>query len=85
MLQILERSYRQTVSEVEEEFPNSKYIMKITDENTLFGFLQAVSTSEDSYTDLVDYCEDMLEPGDYYIGGEYAEGDSYSIQSFSVK
>lgn len=85
MLKILERTSIQTASEVETEFPNSRYIMIITDEENLSGYLQAVSTSAESYMDLADYCGTMEDSGTFYIGGEYAEGDSCSVQFISSK
>lgn len=59
MFTILNRSEKQTVDSVEEEFKNSRYIMRVEKPLDDVGYLLAVSTSMESDTEFGEFLRSL--------------------------
>ena len=82
MLKILDEKVLKTDDEIEEQYKNCKYLTiiddKITDND---GYLYCVSTSNDSYMDLIRERERLEDEGKICVlGGSYNNGGAVGVQ-----
>ncbi|MCM1183201.1 MAG: hypothetical protein NC337_07490 [Roseburia sp.] len=84
MLKILDEKIRRTDEEIRRLYKNCKYICtidswsKVADND---GYLYCVSTSEDSFDELVDESERLQQEGKCcVIGGSYNNGGALGVQ-----
>lgn len=84
MLKILDEKVLRTDSEIEDLYRNCKYLCiidsldKIADDN---GYLYCVSTSNDSFDQLIDERDRLQSEGKFcYIGGSYNNGGAIGVQ-----
>lgn len=84
MLKILDEKVLKTDDEIEEQYKNCKYLTiidsygKIADND---GYLYCVSTSDDSYMDLIRERERLEDEGKICVlGGSYNNGGAVGVQ-----
>ncbi len=88
MLKILDEKVLRTDNDIERQYKDCKYISiidswdKIADNN---GYLYCISTSEDSFDELIDESDRLSKIGKCcVIGGSYNNGGAVGIQ-YEVK
>ena len=88
MLKILNEKVLKTDEEIEEQYKDCKYISiidsfdKVADNN---GYLYCISTSEDSFGELIDESDRLTKVGKCcVIGGSYNNGGAVGVQ-YEVK
>ena len=74
MFKVLNRDYKQTIEEIEREFPNSHYLVKQDKPMAGEGYLLAVSTNRDSFDDLMNHLE-AIYGGFPILSGGFYEGE----------
>lgn len=81
MLKVLERNYKQSSEEVEAEFPNCKYVMRVDSVHDDAGYLLSVSTAMDSDIEFWEYCRELSKEIIPFFGGEYGKwiGGLFSV------
>lgn len=82
-LKILERTYKQSTKEIMNEFPNSKYVMRVDELLDDEGYLLAVSPSPETSKAFGDYLVANSDLEYLHIGGFYYDnfiGDLYAIE-----
>lgn len=71
MFQILNREYKQSIDSVEDEFPNSRYVMLLDNPLDDMGKLLAISTSIDTEVDKGMYVKSLTGMRYVLCGGSY--------------
>lgn len=84
MLKILDEKVLKTDEEIEEQYKDCKYISiidsfdKVADNN---GYLYCISTSEDSFRELIDESDRLAKVGKCcVVGGSYNNGGAVGVQ-----
>lgn len=71
MLKVLERDYKQHVTDVCHEFPNCQFVMRVDALTDMSGYLLAISTSPDSADAFGEYLVENTDLEYLFVGGEY--------------
>lgn len=79
MLQVLNRDYKQTINEIDSEFPNNRYAIRMDSFEDNSGCVLVISTSKDSDKEFTDFVRKNSKSMNIIVGGVYSAGDSYSI------
>lgn len=81
MLQILDEKVKRTPYEIEEQYPNSKYLLiNFGDLQNPKGNLYCVSDSEDSFREINVLADDLAKKGVLSIlGGSYDDWESVGV------
>ena len=82
MFTILNEEQKKHPEQVEQEFPNSKYILiNFDDIQNPIGNLYCVSTSDDSYKELCEVADSFTERGvPCMLSGSYNNGGAFGVQ-----
>lgn len=79
MFEILERDYKQNIVDIDKEFPNSRYIVRVDELLDESGYLLAVSTSRDSEKEFGEYLGSRRGTKYLHIGGFYERSVGFGL------
>lgn len=77
MFTVLNRDYKQTEDEIEKEFPDCRYVMKLDGPMDKSGYLLALSDSIATHSDLCAYAKGLCRDCIPLLSGEYREERCY--------
>lgn len=82
MITRFNRDYKQEILEIEQEFDNCKYLIRMEDIHDTNGYLIAISDSGDTTKEMCDIMDEFSDDTIFNIGGFYEDSMSVGIINF---
>lgn len=81
MMQVLDRDYKQSFSEIEHEFEFCHVLVKLDNVMDEEGYLIAISEEPGTHREMCDYSSKYPAGTLFYIGGHYKNGSAIGLQN----